>query len=811
MAAPNFFDQFDSPSTGGTAPVVVGGMPSIPLGADPARQLDRVLKQQQIEANNRDIGQSGLDAQIKQQQIVNAQLEEEKKRRDLIGGPTANPETIGAAQAKIAAARQLQDQLSTVERMFTERFEGRRSLGEYLPTAPNSEFDAAVGGLMPLIRQAFRVPGSGSDTEKEAQYLENLIPNRWSYDESNRQRIDQLKDMIGSVEREYAPIAGERRRDDPAVVGGPVSPVGGGRAGGGTPMGLASGGTREEVDVALSGQVDRMIREGATADEINAILPPGARQVSQGEVDTRQRYLRANPNYGGSMGRVTRTVANPILSQMAASPVGAYFASAADAVVPLRAMGVEGQDIEALEAANPTASLLGMLSGGMMGAAGAEFGLARAGLSGLAATRGGDALYGAIQGAGNADAGQGVMGGVTGALAGLGGGMAGRAVARGAGNFAQGVSDPSVQFLRQQSIPTTVGQTVGNSGLWGGMVKGAEDRLAGAPFLGDVVNARRTEGLEAFNRAAFQQAAAPGGAVTAYGAPGMQQVRQSVQDAYSRALDPVDLDIAGDPRALLDITNAQLAAGNIPQGVGQNAMEAIDYRIGGGLSSEGRMGGRDFQEAYRGLGRDRRTAPDPYAAEFGGAMRQGQEALADALQRQQPGQFPQFIEANAANRRAEVLAKALGNGGNQADELVTPAQLNRADIQSTSRLEGAVQSASGNRPFYDLATAGQAVLPSKVPDSGTAGRLAMLALPGALGGAGAGADALGIGGGSGGQTGLGLGALMALGGTRQGQRILSSLLADRPDWLRRMGVQVNNRAALGGVIGAPLLVAAAQP
>ncbi len=262
---------------------------------------------------------------------------------------------------------------------------------------------------------------------------------------------------------------------------------------------------------------------------------------------------------------------------------------------------------------------------------------------------------------------------------------------------------------------------------------------------------------------------------------------------------------------IADLAQARIAAQAIPDVQPSDprafANAALQNRIEGGIDPlTGMMSGRGFQEAYRGLARSgRERANNDYGYEIGQVTRQGQDLLGEALERQNPGAFDGFLEANAANRRANVLAAALEKAANQGEELVTPAQLNRADVSSTSRLEGKINSASGNRPFYDLATAGQAVLPSKLPDSGTWTRLLTGgALTGALGGGGA---AVGGGEGAATGTGLGLGATiaLALGGSRGAQNVATRMLLDRPDVAINIGEELRRRAALGGVGGAGIL------
>lgn len=126
---------------------------------------------------------------------------------DLIpGGPKkANGSDGLTAQArstrngKVNAANIMLRQLDVAEGLFDNTIGKQRSVWEYLPTESNKEFDAAISGLMPLARQLFRVPGSGADSDKEAKYIENILPDRFSFDGANKQKFTQLRSMISDI------------------------------------------------------------------------------------------------------------------------------------------------------------------------------------------------------------------------------------------------------------------------------------------------------------------------------------------------------------------------------------------------------------------------------------------------------------------------------------------------------------------------------------------------------------------------------------------------------------------------------------
>lgn len=473
----------------------------------------------------------------------------------------------------------------------------------------------------------------------------------------------------------------------------------------------------------------------------------------------------------------------------------------------------------------PENSFLSNVVGGAAGAVATE-GASAALLPARAAAwapRIGDAVYGATAGYTNADPGQELSGAGVGALAGYGGGALGRGVTRGVGNVVGGARGAAADYLRDRGVPLTVGQLLANNGRIGRAVKAFEDAATSVPGVGDMINARRGEGLQAFNRAAFDEGMAPLGRIAnpapnttggVIGESGVDAALAARNQAYANTLDPVS--VTADAPYIAD-TQATLAAGRALPANMQGGEGDIGYtlgtRVGQSFGQNGVLSGRDYQQALRGLRRDARSVENlPYGYDFGNVTRQAEGDLSNLLERQAPGAAGDLAMVNGANRNIEILRDAVmrARNGTRTGEpgVFAPSQL--ADAASAnSRKFGGTQGTT-RQPFFALSRAGQDILPSSIPDSGTARRIAAAASPAALagiGGAGgyaAGDTQTGVG------TGLALGALLAAGGTRNGQRLLTGILANRPDALRTLGQQINNRARIGGIFGAPLLLEATR-
>jgi hypothetical protein len=434
----------------------------------------------------------------------------------------------------------------------------------------------------------------------------------------------------------------------PPILGGPDQHPSAPQ-GGDSQTNAASGSTKTTYDPRTSAQIDAMVNAGASKGMVDAVLK---RQdlpiITAGSWSAMQDWRRKNPGkkyFGANISRVDDLSA---MQKFAGSAPGAFLAHAADAGtaggVSLLA-GEQGRGaLDAMSALHPEAAPIGDVLGGVPGALGMEAGVAAWAPAALAkyAPRIADMLYGGLTGFNQAREGDGGGQALKGTALGLGGGLLGQGLVSGAGRAFRGVTDPAVQYLRGQGVPMTVGQVVDNSGLLGRSIKGAEDALTSVPGVGNMIDARRMEGMQGFNRAAFNAGGAPIGApIDEIGANGVQLLDAAKSKAYGDALDHVTIDAANDPNLVPDMTAAALQARTVPQ-VGNDAADALTYRFDGGIDNQGLMSGRDFQEAYRGLGRDGRAAANgSYAHEVAGTMREGQDILAQALERAEPRRIPE--------------------------------------------------------------------------------------------------------------------------------------------------------------------------
>ncbi|MBB3910157.1 hypothetical protein [Sphingomonas desiccabilis] len=130
-----------------------------------------------------------------------------------INTPETRPtgQSAQAAYTKVGAARAMLKQLSHVRSLYDKNMSagGLAGVREFNPlNRQNQEFDGAVSAIPLLARQAFRVAGSGSDSDRELKLITDALPNRWSFDATNAERFKTLDSVLRGFITSYGGLAG---------------------------------------------------------------------------------------------------------------------------------------------------------------------------------------------------------------------------------------------------------------------------------------------------------------------------------------------------------------------------------------------------------------------------------------------------------------------------------------------------------------------------------------------------------------------------------------------------------------------------
>ena len=474
------------------------------------------------------------------------------------------------------------------------------------------------------------------------------------------------------------------------------------------------------------------------------------------------------------------------------SPVGTALATGASSA-SLNAMDALLPGMADIRAMNPNAAMVGDIGGSITGSA-ALAKLGTAGASKLLAqapelakyvTSGGkgatflrnllsDVTQGTAYGAAvEDDAATGAISGATGTVLGKTLGNFGDFVLRGADRA------PTAQKLmdRYGIEDLTVGQQLG------GAPKSIEDAATSIPIIGDIINARRGESLVDLNKAAFREV---GGQPMGYGDEGMAALKAARAKKYDDAVAGKQFDL-NDPLFTQDMIDALATRSRLTGEFADKFDLAVKNSIiDTPIGRSGTMSGPEYQQAQRSIsGYKGETRKPGFEKDYRDALGGVSGALREMVERQDPTLVPLLREADTMYRGEKILQDAIERAK------MDPTGLG-ADVFTPGNLTQAV-SASGRKypgtpPLKELSRVAQNVLPSKMPDSGTARRAAL-----------AGLGTVGLGGVAGGGIGYnketGLSgedvaygaattltplALLSLLGSRGGQRGLSKFMFDRP-------------------------------
>jgi len=323
---------------------------------------------------------------------------------------------------------------------------------------------------------------------------------------------------------------------------------------------------------------------------------------------------------------------------------------------------------------------------------------------------------------------------------------------------------PDVEKLVQSGVNLTPGQ------IMGGALRNIEDKLTSVPLLGDAINYSRRKGVEEFNKAAYKQVLEPiGGKVpNVTGREGVEAVEKQLNNAYDKILP--NIVFKATPEFNANIANLR---GMVSQKLDPALARRFDYEIDNVIASKlapktGMMDGMAFKEAESELGQLAKQFKNSGVVserDLGNAFAQAQAELRNALNATNPQAKAELGNINKAWANFTRLQTA-GSKANTA-EMFTPAQLAQAVRQmDTSVRKGAVS--RGSALMQDLSDAGVNVLPSRIPDSGTASRLMLGG--GALGGANYVSPELAIGAGA-----------LTLPYLPGGRQAMTTMLAKRPE------------------------------
>jgi hypothetical protein len=697
-------------------------------------------------------------------------------------------------------------------------------LQDYLPLTINKRFDSAGNAARGDVGQALGFTGGQLNTATEAsQSVGPYLPQAGDRDEVILDKINRLRrlsddarsrsvQILGGVpdaNGRVTPVSEAAPESQPtkAASAAPVAPVDTGVEGGLTAKPRADANFANAAGVKMAGKLAAAYRGGAGIEKLNSILAENGYQPFTDSAAIEKIKKREPLKFSPPQADDTRSSLSKAAAGLTTGGAGAYALSALDAAsfgLIDEAAGGQTQLAKEYGAKQfPGATFAGGVTGALASssllgkgvqAATAVSPVARALLgTGARGALSADALYGAGLGAGESNDNR-----LTGALAGgassVAGNLVGTGAARALGSTLKGVADPAVQYLTERGIPLSMGQTLGNRGVVGKTV----NKLESLPVVGDMIGARRGDGIRAFNVAAVNDALAPiqkqvkGDAGQAI----VGQAQDAVSQAYDDALSGVR--VSADPQFMSELSGAMTRGRAVPV-QGEQFGHLMDTRFAPLFGQGVTLDGAGTQAAFQAV----RGAQSQFGKEgaMGGLVADElsnvDASIASLLSRQAPQTAEGLSNANAAYAGLQPINAASSAAVNAGDGagIFTPAQLNRAVTANTKAYGGKAAAARGANQT-DLMRYGQEVLPSTVPNSGTADRIAALLLPTALGGGAYGMSDVSP------ETAAILAALAA-GSTKTGSKVIQNAMVRRPDWARDAGQAVLDRSRIAGLLAAP--------
>lgn len=300
-----------------------------------------------------------------------------------------------------------------------------------------------------------------------------------------------------------------------------------------------------------------------------------------------------------------------------------------------------------------------------------------------------------------------------------------------AGLVARGIkpkSSPEVQLLMKEGVTPSPGQMV-----WA-PVKAAEEKARSIPIMGDLIASSQRRSIAELNRAAYNRALRPIGK-DAKGFPvgreGVDKVGEELGKAYDDLLPK--LSFTADKSFHKDIQKLSEMVSTLPEEEAKQFEKILRQQIVGKMTSSGKMSGETLKQIESELGFKASNYLKDQSfdkRQLGAAISELQSAVRNGLARSNPKYAKQLKNINKGWQNYTIIQRAGSYKG--AEEGFTASHLDSA-VKAANKSVRKGQYARGKATMQDLSDAGQKVLTSKVPNSGTTDRAILAGMAGGAG------------------------------------------------------------------------------
>jgi hypothetical protein len=282
--------------------------------------------------------------------------------------------------------------------------------------------------------------------------------------------------------------------------------------------------------------------------------------------------------------------------------------------------------------------------------------------------------------------------------------------------------NPNLQLLKEEGVTPTIGQTLG--GRWNAL----EEKMQSLPIVGDMITNARKGANSEFETAAFNRALKPIGQELPKGLNGRDALIHTenvLKDSYENVLGKIGA-LRPDQQFNTKVADLQTMVNKLVMPKAEKAKFSSALNDVNSSIENGAMTSDAFKALESSLGSDASKlgrSTNIYEGKLAPAVKQLQAELREMLQRQAGGNADELKQVNAGWANFKRVQNAGAKIGAEEGNF-NPAQFQNA-VRTMDKSKDKAMFARGNALGQDLGDAGKAVLGSKVPDSGTAGRLLM--------------------------------------------------------------------------------------
>lgn len=327
-------------------------------------------------------------------------------------------------------------------------------------------------------------------------------------------------------------------------------------------------------------------------------------------------------------------------------------------------------------------------------------------------------------------------------------------------------TNPSLALLKSEGVNPTVGQSLG------GRFNALEQTLQSTPIMGDAIRLARERSGQDLNRAAFTRALSPVGESLPMGVKigndAVEYTRKTLGNKYDQLLPKLTTQADEQFAASLNNLKSMVSEGALDPKYAKKFEQIMRDRVEGKFQGQSAITGqtlKDIQSYLTDQIKRFGASQDPDARLMADALKEVGSQLNSLVVRTNPKYAEELKAINTGYANFKRIQKAASYLGAE-DGVFSPANLQGA-VRAADRSKDKARFAEGNALMQDLSGAGASMLANKVPDSGTAQRLAY----------GAGALASGVI-----NPAIPAGLLAgAAAYTPQMQRLLSGMVSSRPE------------------------------